>query len=34
LSRQLRQEGWQARLTAGNPAGSSYEGRIQMSPGS
>ena len=34
LSRQLRQQGWQARLIAGNPAGSSYEGRIQMSPGS
>ena len=34
LSRQLRQQGWQARLIAGNPAGSAYEGRIQMSPGS
>jgi general secretion pathway protein L len=34
LSRQLRQQGWQARLVAGNPAGSAYEGRIQMSPGS
>ncbi|MGH8180811.1 MAG: type II secretion system protein GspL [Steroidobacteraceae bacterium] len=34
LSRQLRQQGWQAKLIAGNPAGSSYEGRIQMSPGS
>jgi type II secretory pathway component PulL len=34
LSRQLRQEGWQAHLVAGNPAGSAYEGRIQMSPGS
>jgi len=34
LSRQLRQQGWQARLIAGNPSGSSYEGRIQMSPGS
>ncbi|HEU5443583.1 MAG TPA: type II secretion system protein GspL, partial [Steroidobacteraceae bacterium] len=34
LSRQLRQQGWQARLIAGNPAGSVYEGRIQMSPGS
>jgi len=33
LSRQLRQQGWQARLVAGNPAGSAYEGRIQMSPG-
>jgi general secretion pathway protein L len=33
LSRQLRQQGWQARLIAGNPAGSGYEGRIQMSPG-
>jgi general secretion pathway protein L len=34
LSRQLRQQGWQAHLVAGNPAGSAYEGRIQMSPGS
>jgi type II secretion system protein L len=34
LSRQLRQQGWQARLVAGNPTGSTYEGRIQMSPGS
>jgi general secretion pathway protein L len=34
LSRQLRQQGWQARLTAGNPRGSAYEGSIQMSPGS
>ncbi len=34
LSRQLRQQGWQARLVAGSPAGSAYEGRIQMSPGS
>jgi general secretion pathway protein L len=34
LSRQLRQQGWQARLVAGNPRGSSYEGSIQMSPGS
>ena len=34
LSRQLRQQGWQARLTAGTPKGSSYEGSIQMSPGS
>ncbi len=33
LSRQLRQEGWQARLVAGNPSGSAYEGRIQMTPG-
>ncbi|MFI4885808.1 MAG: type II secretion system protein GspL [Steroidobacterales bacterium] len=33
LSRQLRQQGWRARLVAGNPAGSAYEGRIQMSPG-
>ena len=33
LSRQLKQQGWQARLVAGNPAGSAYEGRIQMSPG-
>jgi len=33
LSRQLRQQGWQARLVAGNPVGSTYEGRIQMSPG-
>jgi general secretion pathway protein L len=34
LSRQLRQQGWQARLVAGTPRGSAYEGRIQMSPGS
>lgn len=34
LSRQLRQQGWQARLISGSPAGSAYEGRIQMSPGS
>ena len=34
LSRQLRQQGWQARLIAGTPKGSSYEGSIQMSPGS
>jgi general secretion pathway protein L len=34
LSRQLRQQGWQARLVAGNPKGSAYEGNIQMSPGS
>ena len=34
LSRQLRQQGWQARLVAGTPKGSSYEGSIQMSPGS
>jgi general secretion pathway protein L len=33
LSKQLRQQGWQAHLVAGNPAGSAYEGRIQMSPG-
>jgi type II secretion system protein L len=33
LSRQLRQQGWQARLVAGNPRGSAYEGSIQMSPG-
>jgi general secretion pathway protein L len=33
LSRQLHQQGWQAHLVAGNPAGSAYEGRIQMSPG-
>lgn len=33
LSRQLRQEGWQAHLIAGTPIGSAYEGRIQMSPG-
>lgn len=34
LSRQLSQQGWQARLTAGSPRGSGYEGSIQMSPGS
>ncbi|HVC31718.1 MAG TPA: type II secretion system protein GspL [Steroidobacteraceae bacterium] len=34
LSRQLRHQGWQARLVADNPAGSRYEGRIQMGPGS
>jgi len=33
LSRQLRQQGWRARLVADNPAGSRYQGRIQMSPG-
>jgi len=33
LSRQLTQQGWQARLTAGSPRGSAYEGSIQMSPG-
>ena len=33
LSRQLQQQGWQARLIAGNPKGSAYEGSIQMSPG-
>ena len=33
LSRQLHQEGWQAHLVSGNPSGSTYEGRIQMSPG-
>lgn len=33
LSRQLRQQGWQAHLVAGTPVGSAYEGRIQMSPG-
>jgi general secretion pathway protein L len=33
LSRQLRQQGWQAHLVAGTPIGSAYEGRIQMSPG-
>lgn len=34
LSRELRKQGWQARLIADNPAGSAYEGRIQMTPGS
>lgn len=34
LSRELRQQGWQARLVAGTPKGSAYEGSIQMSPGS
>ncbi|MDE2450365.1 MAG: hypothetical protein KGO22_15430 [Gammaproteobacteria bacterium] len=33
LSRQLHQQGWQARLVAGSPRGSAYEGSIQMSPG-
>jgi len=33
LSRQLRQQGWQAHLVSGNPSGSAYEGRIQISPG-
>jgi type II secretion system protein L len=33
LSRQLRQQGWQAHLVAGTPRGSTYEGSIQMSPG-
>ncbi|HVS77721.1 MAG TPA: type II secretion system protein GspL [Steroidobacteraceae bacterium] len=32
LSRQLRQQGWQARLVSGAPAGSAYEGQIQVSP--
>ncbi len=30
LSRELRQQGWQARLVSGNPAGASYQGRIEM----
>jgi len=34
LSRELGQHGWQARLVAGSPAGSAYEGRIHMAPGS
>jgi general secretion pathway protein L len=34
LSRQLRQEGWRAHLVSDTPAGSAYEGRIQVSPGS
>lgn len=32
ISRALRESGWQADLTAGNVAGSSYEGRIQIRP--
>jgi general secretion pathway protein L len=34
LSRELGQHGWQARLVAGSPQGSAYEGRIHMGPGS
>jgi general secretion pathway protein L len=30
LSRELRQQGWQARLVSGNPAGAAYQGRIEM----
>lgn len=30
LSRELRREGWQARLISGNPAGSAYQGQIKM----
>jgi general secretion pathway protein L len=32
ISRTLRDNGWQADLTAGNVAGKSYEGRIQIRP--
>jgi general secretion pathway protein L len=32
ISRALRDNGWQADLTAGNVAGSGYEGRIQIRP--
>jgi general secretion pathway protein L len=32
ISRSLRDNGWQADLTAGNVAGSAYEGRIQIRP--
>ena len=32
ISRALRDSGWQADLTAGNVAGSGYEGRIQIRP--
>jgi general secretion pathway protein L len=32
ISRSLRDSGWQADLTAGNVAGSAYEGRIQIRP--
>jgi general secretion pathway protein L len=32
ISRALRDSGWQADLTAGNVAGSTYEGRIQIRP--
>ena len=34
LSHELGQHGWQARLVAGSPSGSAYEGRIHMGPGS
>jgi general secretion pathway protein L len=34
LTQALRAQGWQADLTSGNVAGSGYEGRIQMKPGS
>src|SRR5665213_319481 len=32
ISRALRDSGWQADLTAGNVAGTTYEGRIQIKP--
>lgn len=32
LSRTLRRQGWRARLVSDTPSGSTYEGRIQMSP--
>ncbi len=33
LSRRLRQQGWRARLVSDSPAGSAYEGRIEMRSG-
>jgi hypothetical protein len=34
LSQQLRTGGWQADLTSGTSSSGSYQGRIQMKPGS
>jgi len=33
MSQQLRAAGWQADLTSGTSTGSSYQGKIQMRPG-
>jgi general secretion pathway protein L len=33
LTKNLREAGWQARLTAGNVVGSHYEGRVEIKPG-
>jgi hypothetical protein len=32
IDQALRNGGWQAQLTSGTPAGSAYEGRIEMRP--